>query len=144
MRSNSVRVLSALVCVTVVAGLSVVAAGQQSPVTPVYTAEQAKEGRSLFAINCARCHMPDLSGNVEIPALAGPMFTGTWGTRSTKDLFDYVSAAMPYGGPSLDAKSYTLIIAYILQVNGAVAGTEALTASTAAPILQVTTLPKTR
>ena len=82
--------------------------------------------------------MPDLSGNNEIPPLAGTAFMETWGARSTKDLFDYMSAAMPYGGPSLSAETYTSIAAYILQSNGAVAGTEALSPSTVAPIGSVT------
>ena len=38
--------------------------------------------------------------------------------------------AMPPGGPSLTAEAYASITALVLQANGAVAGTEALTAST--------------
>ena len=75
--------------------------------------------------------MPDLSGNGEISALAGPTFMETWGPRSTKQFFDYISAAMPYGQPSLTTEAYTEITAFILQSNGAVAGETALSASTA-------------
>jgi hypothetical protein len=78
--------------------------------------------------------MPDLSGNAEIPPLAGQTFRGTWKTRTTKELRDYMSAAMPYGGPSLDDESYTVITAFILSTNGAVAGMEKLEASTRVPI----------
>jgi len=42
-----------------------------------------------------------------------------------------MSAAMPYGGPSLSTETWTLIAAYILQSNGAAAGTEALSLSAA-------------
>jgi mono/diheme cytochrome c family protein len=116
----------------------VLIAGQQAPAASVFTAQQATAGKVAYAKNCAHCHLPDLSGDNEIPALAGKAFVSTWGTRSTKDLFDYMSAAMPYGAPSLSTETYTLIAAYILQSNGATAGTEALSATTVAPILSVT------
>ena len=82
--------------------------------------------------------MPDLRGNSEIPALAGPAFKEMWGTRSTKDLFDYMSAAMPYGASSLTTEAYTSIEAYILEFNGASAGADALRASTAVSIASLT------
>lgn len=109
----------------------------------VFTTEQAAAGRAAYAKHCASCHMPDLSGNTEIPPLAGAVFIGTWGSRSTKDLFDYSAEAMPYGAPSLSPESYTAITAYILQANGGVAGPSALTASTAVPIRSVTAGQKT-
>jgi mono/diheme cytochrome c family protein len=109
----------------------------------VFTAEQAAAGRAAYAKHCASCHMPDLSGNTEIPPLAGAVFIGTWGSRSTKDLFDYSAEAMPYGAPSLSPESYTAITAYILQANGGVAGPSALTGSTAVPISSVTAPQKT-
>ena len=95
-----------------------------------------------YAKHCASCHMPDLSGNTEIPPLAGAAFIDTWGSRSTKDLFDYSAEAMPYGAPSLSMESYTAITAYILQANGGVAGPSALTGSTAVPISSVTARQK--
>ena len=122
----------------VVASGVVLIAGQQAPAASVFTAQQATAGKVAYAKNCASCHLPDLSGDNEIPPLAGKAFVGTWGTRSTKDLFDYMSAAMPYGGPSLSTETYTLIAAYILQSNGAAAGTEALSPSTVAPIVSLT------
>jgi mono/diheme cytochrome c family protein len=88
--------------------------------------------------NCASCHQSDLSGSNEIPQLAGESFIGTWGSKTTKDLRDYMSAAMPYGGPSLDADTYTSITAYVLSSNGGVAGEEKLSALTAVPIGNVT------
>ena len=118
----------------VVACSAVVVAAENTPVTTVFTVQQAEAGRSAYAKHCASCHMPDLSGNAEIPALAGSTFTGTWRTKTTKDLRDYMSAAMPYGAPSLEPDVYTVITAYILQSNGAVAGGEKFTASTAVQI----------
>lgn len=113
---------------------AVQAAAGQAAAAPVFTAKQATDGRGAYMKDCASCHMPDLSGENEIAALVGPPFTGIWGTRSTKQLFDYISTAMPYGRPSLSVEAYTSILAYVLQANGAVAGESELTASTAVPI----------
>lgn len=126
-----------ILAVLVTLGILVTARAQE-PAALVFTAQQATAGKALYAKSCASCHMPDLSGNSEIPALAGPAFKETWGKRSTKDLFDYMSAAMPYGGPSLTVDEYESIIAYVLQFNGAAAGEEELTASTAVTIASLT------
>jgi mono/diheme cytochrome c family protein len=129
--------------IAAVAGSGVVLmAGQQAPAASVFTAEQATAGRAVYAKQCASCHMPDLSGNVEYPPLAGTAFMNTWGTRSTKEFYDYMSAAMPYGAPSLSADEYSAIVAFILQSNGAVAGPEALSGSMAVAIRSVTAAPK--
>ena len=117
-------------------GAALVAAGDQAPdpAASVFTLKQAADGKAAYAKHCASCHIADLSGNSEIPALAGPAFREMWDTRSTKELFDYMSAAMPYGAPSLTVDEYTAIVAYVLQVNGAAAGERELTPSTAVPI----------
>jgi cytochrome c553 len=128
---------TASVAAAVASGV-VLVAERRVPAARVCTTEQATAGRAAYAKLCASCHMPDLTGNVEIPPLAGAAFMGTWGTRSTKDLFDYMSAAMPYGAPSLSVDSYTSIAAFILQSNGAVAGADALSAATVVPIGSVT------
>jgi mono/diheme cytochrome c family protein len=133
---------TAIIGVTVAWG-GMVRARQQLPAAPVFTVQQANAGKAAYAKNCASCHMPDLSGNSEIPALAGSAFKATWGTRSTKELYDYMSAAMPYGAPSLSADAYAEVLAYILQVNGAVAGESALSATTAVPIGSVTAVRAT-
>jgi len=109
----------------------VMLAERQAPAASVFTARQATAGKAGYARHCASCHMPDLSGNGEISALVGPTFMETWGARTTKQFFDYISAAMPYGQPSLTTEAYTEITAFILQSNGAVAGESALSASTA-------------
>jgi len=113
---------------------SVLIAAEDGHASPVFTAKQADAGRTAYAENCATCHMPDLSGNNEKPPLAGETFMSTWGARSTKDLLDYMSGAMPFGGPSLDADTYLSLTAYVLQSNGALAGSVALTSSTAVRI----------
>ena len=132
---RSVTLLIAVVALSAVAALE-----GEDTTTAVFTEQQAVDGRTAYAKHCASCHMPDLSGNAEIPPLAGATFVETWHTRTTKDLRDYMSAAMPYGAPSLEPDTYTVITAYILQANGAAAGEEKLTTSTALPLGSV--IPK--
>ena len=115
-----------------------VAAGKQAPAAAVFTQEQAAAGKAAFAKSCASCHMPDLSGNECAPPLAGPNFLSTWRTRTTKDLFDYMATTMPAGGTSLPKDTYVSITAFVLQSNGAVAGTNLLSATTTVPIGTVT------
>jgi mono/diheme cytochrome c family protein len=135
MRRAILLMLPAIAAVTGMgASRAGVLAGAQGPADPVFTTAQAIAGKTAYAKHCASCHMPDLSGNAEIPPLAGSAFKGTWGSRSTKDLFDYMSAAMPYGGASLSSETYADITAFILEFNGAVAGERALSATTSAPI----------
>ncbi len=121
-----------------VSGAVVMFAGQQGG-APVYSAEQAAAGRTAYQANCASCHLPDLGGRNEAPALAGPNFMSTWGTRTTKDLFDYMSATMPPSGSSLTEDQYASIVAFVLQSNGAAAGPQAFSAATAVPISSVAT-----
>jgi hypothetical protein len=82
--------------------------------------------------------MPDLSGNNDVPPLAGVNFLGTWGPRSTKELYDYTVGTMPPGGPPLGPAMVAAIVAHVLRVNGATAGDQELDASTAMPIAAVT------
>src|SRR6476661_4446904 len=115
-------------------------AGQQQPSgAPVYTAAQAGAGRAAYQANCASCHVADLGGRNEAPQLAGGDFMNTWRSRTTKDLFDYMSSTMPPGGPSLSPDQYASIVAYVLQQNSAAAGATAFTATTTVPIGSIAT-----
>jgi alcohol dehydrogenase (cytochrome c) len=78
--------------------------------------------------------MPDLTGRNEAPPLAGANFTNTWRTRSTRDLFEFMSTTMPPDAPSLPADQYLAITAFILQSNGATPGAQAFTPTTAVTI----------
>jgi len=114
------------------------AAGQGPAAAPVFTAQQATAGKTAFARVCAACHMPDLSGNNEAPPLAGMVFMDTWRNRTTKELYDYLSAEMPRGGPPQDVETYLSLTAFILQSNGAIAGEHPFTATTAVRLGTVT------
>ena len=109
----------------------------QQPRSPIFTPEQAEAGRAAYARHCASCHMPDLSGDNERPPLVGASFMTTWGSRSTKEFLAYMSGAMPYGAPALDADTYASLTAYILRSNGASAGDQPLSASTDVVIASV-------
>ena len=111
---------------------SAVVTARQAPAT-IFTAPQA-DGRNVYGRICASCHMPDLSGSNDTPPLAGSVFLGTWRARTTRDLFEYLSASMPPGGASLSTESFASITAYILEANGASAGSTPFRASTAIAI----------
>jgi S-disulfanyl-L-cysteine oxidoreductase SoxD len=116
------------------ASVGVTAGPQAPPHSSAFTAEQAAAGRAAYARSCAGCHMPDLSGNGDIPQLSGELFLSTWRTRSTKELVDYLSATMPPEGPRPGTETFLAISAYVLQSNGAAAGEQPLSGSTAVPI----------
>jgi mono/diheme cytochrome c family protein len=122
----------------------------------VYTAEQATAGQRELQENqfgaCANCHAKSLTGRNgdkdetpelsalpeaeqatirnyggKVPQLAGPKFIARWGTRSTKD-FSW-EMMNRFSGP-LNEETQLNIMAYILQLNGALSGAEPLTRST--------------
>jgi alcohol dehydrogenase (cytochrome c) len=137
-RSLSLRYLFATAAMTAL-GLALVAGQQQQAATAVYTAEQAAAGRVAYQANCAACHQNDLRGRNEAPALAGPNFMSAWGRRSTRELFDLIASTMPPGRANLPQDQYVSIVAYLLQSNGSVEGTQALTPTTGATIASVAT-----
>jgi alcohol dehydrogenase (cytochrome c) len=113
-----------------VASLALVTAGQ-APTAAPFTADQASAGRAAYDTTCADCHGSDLSGP---PALAGAAFRGGWGSRSTRDLLTTVQSMPPDRPGGLPEATYLSIVAYMLQVNGATAGTQPLTTATAVQI----------
>ena len=120
------------------AGGVVLVAGQQTS-TPVFTGAQAAAGRAAYQANCSSCHMSDLGGRNEAPPLAGSNFMSAWGSRSTRDLFEYMSATMPPGGATLGADDYAAIVAFVLQSNGATAGGQAFSPTTAVTVASIAT-----
>ncbi len=131
MKATSVAVLLS------VAGL-VVTSGQQPGSSGTFTATQAQAGRDAYTTACASCHRPDLRGSGEAPPLAGANFLTAWGTLTPADLFGRIRASMPPGAAgSLGDAAYLSIVAYLLQVNGAAAGSQPLTAGSPARISTV-------
>ena len=100
-------------------------AGQ--PVDGGFTTEQAAQGRAAYVASCASCHQPDLRGAFEANPLVGPTFMNKWASRPVSELIHYVQGAMPPDRPgSLGAQAYVSLVAYILQSNGGVPGSEPL------------------
>ena len=128
-----------VIALSFTAGLGIALVAAQQRPAGVFTADQAAAGRAAYQTSCAGCHMPDLGGRNEAPQLAGSNFMSTWRTRSTRDLFEFTQSTMPPSGESLPTEQYQNIIAYILQSNGAAAGTERFTPATAVPIGSVAT-----
>ena len=119
--------------------ISTVAAQQPAKTAP-FTAEQATSGRATYQSICAGCHLPDLKGSNEATPLAGRNFINAWRDRTTADLFTKIQTSMPASNPgSLSEQESVTLVAYILQVNGAVAGTQELTPTTAVSIGSIAT-----
>jgi alcohol dehydrogenase (cytochrome c) len=117
------------------AALGTVAFGQGQGAPGPFTAAQASAGHAAFDANCAPCHLQDLTGTNDAPALTGTAFMGAWGKRTTAQLYSKIATTMPAGaGGSLSQKQYTDIVAYILERNGALPGAVAFTPATATQI----------
>lgn len=124
-----IRVVAAI-SAAAVTFLGVLASARQAPgPAGSFTAEQAAAGKFSYEGNCATCHLEDLAGSVG-PALTGPGFRSGWSDRTARDLFTLIRGTMPPGAEgSLGDVIYTNIVAYILQVNGHVAGSTPLRSS---------------
>ncbi len=135
---SRIRFALALGCA---ATLGIASARAQQPARAgVYTAAQADAGRAVYQANCAACHLPDLKGSNEALPLAGGNFMSTWRSRTTSDLFNKILTSMPPGKTgSLGETEIVTIVAFILQSNGAPAGNQALSATSAVPIADVAT-----
>jgi alcohol dehydrogenase (cytochrome c) len=116
--------------------------GQQPPPAAVapYTAAQAEAGRAAYQANCASCHAADLSGRNDASQLAGSLFMGSWGGRTTGDLVGFISGSMPPGNPGgLGEATYLNIAAFILDSNGARPGAQPLTTAAKVDIRSIAT-----
>jgi hypothetical protein len=90
----------------------------------VFTAAQAKSGGDLYTMLCQSCHAAITH--------TGTPFRAKWVGRTLGDLYTYIREEMPKTEPgSLSEEEYTLVLAYILRMNGMPAGRRALTASDA-------------
>jgi hypothetical protein len=85
-----------------------------------YTESQANRGKELYALNCVSCH--------SAASHTGPAFVANWDGRSLWEFFQYVSESMPKSEPgSLTPGEYSRVLAYLLRMNGAPAGSGELT-----------------
>jgi mono/diheme cytochrome c family protein len=151
-----------VVVATAVATCGLFVLNGEAPSPTVFTAAQAAAGRVSYESSCAKCHTATLVGrdgtgdvpeflqpyNGMIPPLAGanaayPPFLTKWGAPTTKDLSTRINEAISGFPPKdLDAQTYLNLTAYVLQINGARAGDQPLTKTTAVEIRSVTTPAK--
>lgn len=127
------RLSAAVLCV------AAVAAGQQPPPGP-FTSAQSVAGRASYLANCAVCHVADLGGGNEASQLAGADFMSQWRDKTVAELIAFMRATMPPGAAGgVGEQAYVNLAAYLLEANGAVAGEQRLTASSAVRIADVAT-----
>jgi alcohol dehydrogenase (cytochrome c) len=111
--------------------------GQQKA-AGIFAPEQIRVGQSEYLENCAGCHGNNLAGGNDSPALAGTGFMQSWGARSTKALYQFISTSMPVGNEgNLSAGAYADITAFLLSANGATPGNQVLTGNTDVRIASV-------
>jgi hypothetical protein len=133
-----------------------VLAGQPAQ-TRVFTPAQAEAGRISYENTCGRCHtyslhgrkgeageLPPVSSLSEadqkfignpnyVPPLAGEAFLNRWGEKTVAQLIDrfQITISDPsFKFKDIDDDTTVNITAYVLQVNGAKAGTQPLTRTT--------------
>lgn len=95
-----------------------------------FTSTQALAGEQIYRQQCSVCHMAELQGYFESPALADGNFRNNWTNRSVGEMIDLLRRTMPPQAPgSLDDDQYLAITAFLLQKNGIDAGTSALAVS---------------
>ena len=93
----------------------------------VFSSAQAKRGQTKYVEVCSACHLADLSGSDQAPALAGASFLGNWDGLTVSDLADRIRISMPQDNAgSLSSEQAVDIVAYILQANEFPAGEEEL------------------
>ncbi len=93
--------------------------------TGVYAARQAARGQDIYALMCQTCHTPDTH--------TGAAFSNNWSGRELWELFWYIKESMPKGDPgSLTTQETTLLLAYLLKMNGMPAGPDELPADSMA------------
>jgi mono/diheme cytochrome c family protein len=93
---------------------------------PLFTVDQASQGRIVFEQHCATCHGGDLRGKIG-PALIGPGLGSARDHTTVSIMFNVIAFEMPAGDPaSLTRQNYADVMAYILQRNGYPAGAQKL------------------
>ncbi|MGL6223493.1 MAG: hypothetical protein ACRC6L_07915, partial [Steroidobacteraceae bacterium] len=115
--------------------LMVGAPGPLSTAAQAFTAEQAAAGSDAYGRYCSECHHSSLRGSAHGAPLTGPAFVGRWNDRSSTDLYQYIRTRMSATVPVAAGDDvYLGLVAHVLKVNGATAGSVPLAADARLPI----------
>ena len=80
----------------------------------VYSADQAKRGRTTYGAKCATCH----DGGTMGPELAGDAFMAQHDNKSVRVFYNRIMETMPADDPGSMSEAEILdVIAYVLQMN---------------------------
>jgi len=140
--------------------------GQQPAPAPAFTAAQAEAGRATYERTCGKCHTPTLLGRNGdkdelppisslppsyqkfisgtrgfVPPLAGKVFLEHWGEKTAAALitrFEITARDPFFQFEGMSDEALVNLTAYVLQVNGAKAGTQPLTRTTGAIVNTLT------
>lgn len=154
--------------VALLGSVVMVVSGQQSDGGRIFTSAQAQAGRVAYEKTCGRCHTITLMGrqgkpeerpavsslsqadqqfinnnNGRVPPLAGEVFLQRWGSKAAAQLVArFQEAKFSFDEAGLtDDERIVDITAYVLQVNGAKAGSRPLTRATEAIVSSATSNP---
>jgi len=152
MKSRAMLVAMGILC-----SGRVVLTGQQPAPPGVFTSAQAEAGRVAYENTCGKCHTYRLLGRNgaegelppvdslpisyrefirktgHVPPLAGKVFLSRWGQKTAAELiarFQVTAGDSFFQFQGMDDDTTVNITAYVLQVNGARAGTQQLTRTT--------------
>ncbi len=107
-----------IVCLSVVFGWGIHNLSAQELQQASYSAAQAQAGARLYQSNCAVCHLQNLQGSFEAPALNDSNFRNNWTNRGVGELIDLLNRTMPPQAPgSLSAEQTVQLVAFLLSVN---------------------------
>jgi cytochrome c5 len=119
--------------------VAVGSAAQKTTNEGVYTKAQADGAKAPFNKMCAQCHAFSVAAKKkpkDLPLGDAPFFEN-WSGRALSDLSTLIALTMPNDGSATVSDTEALnLVAYILQQNGAPAGSKPLTKATASAILE--------
>jgi mono/diheme cytochrome c family protein len=89
----------------------------------IYTADEARAGREMYAGLCASCHTA--------ASHTGPTFRKKWSGRPLSEIYTFMRTMMPKNDPgALGDEDYEVLLAYLLQMNKMPAGKTYLSTDT--------------
>ncbi len=149
MKSRAILLAIGILCA---GGLVLI--GQQPTPPAVFTSAQAEAGRVAYENACGKCHAYNVLGRASaeeglppvdslpafyqefirntghVPPLAGKVFLSRWGEKTAAELiarFQVTAGDKFFQFQGMNEDTTVNITAYVLQVNGAKAGTRQLT-----------------